>query len=210
MYLVYVVERRKWNAAARLLEGFGDLTQVGKVSVGWGEYREIWELEFEEYPAGLVTALRAATDTWEPAYHRIDEVLESNCPEIQAMLASPDPNTPSLSWCVRAFKERYAHWDTYWTAMGHCGTATSLFLRFCMHKGLITREEMMRGSVTEYFGDKANETPDFPRECHTVARIGNFMFDWTARQFPGIYGDNAPVPVFWVDRSDNPRVFKLQ
>jgi hypothetical protein len=202
MFVTYVVERRKRDAALNLLRPYGDLTYIGQVRIEWGVFWEIFELEFDTCPNGLANTLRVATESWDRASHRIDEVIETDCPEVKKAL-EPDPSHPSLSWCVRIFKERYAHWDTYWKAMGSCGVATNLFLRFCRHKGLISPQESLHGDRTEYFGDPSWETPESPRECHTVAVVRGFVIDWTARQF----NSDAPYPRIW---KDNGKVFRAK
>lgn len=213
MYVVYAVERWRSQGARNILHPYtekNDLINVGLVGVGGGYFVEIWELEFDEYPEGLATTLRVTTDTWDSPTHHIGEILDTDCPEIQQMLDTPDPKQPNLTWCVQVFKERYAQWDDPLRARGACTVASHHFAHFCRAKGLAVPDKQK--VVTVYFGNPAHETPDFPRECHSVYQYGRIVVDWTARQFGPTYRymglESVPYPLVWVNRTGQPQAFK--
>lgn len=221
MYVTYKVERRRRDMVRRMFKKFGVL-QVPKSVIEGPRYDQQWydyqRLEFDECHSRLVIALRLAMDSWgqtSKKYPDILGVVETDCPEVLAMLATPDLAKPSLTWAIRRFKDYHAgQWEDYWTAIGRCGTTSLDFLGFLVAKNVVTQEQRNSGyarEVTRYFGDKRYATPDFPQECHCIVQVGRICVDWTARQFGGLYEargySTTPVPLVWVNRTGQDEVF---
>lgn len=215
MYIVYTVAPRLREASIRLVRRYGcepewlETVAVGTTSY-WGvrEHVEVWQAEFTDYQRGFAEALKAASDdlgNFSRAILWIDAILETDCPEIQSMLDYKDPEHPSISWCARVFKERYAHWADPLKAMGACGVASDDFVAFCKAKG-VTREGR---AFQEMLGSKYSEWA----ECHVVAefttprgrRLGrSLVVDWTARQ----YSSSRGYPHVWSNTTGTSRAFK--
>lgn len=155
-------------------------------------------LEFEESNARLTTIVRYLLDHWGfDKKQNIAEIVGTDCPQIQHMLDTPDPKTPSLAWCVRRFKEYFPNsWSDYWHAVGQCEVVSEDFFDFMQSKGAISPEQTASGYAhvhTVYFGDPRSGSPELGGpEYHATVRVGNIDIDWTHRQY------NADVPVPYV------------
>lgn len=200
LYLVYTTDCRNAPIATKALAKFGQIEFVCKAwaGSGWRGDRtplDVFMLEFEESNPNLTTKVRYLLDEWGFDKKCNIEVLDTNCPQIKYMLSTPDPKIPSLTWCVRRYKEYFPNnWDDYWTAVGQCTVISQDFLSFMESKGAVTPEQAQSGHAhihTVYFGNPRSGSPELGGpEYHATVHVGGISVDWTHRQYRG----DAPVP----------------
>jgi hypothetical protein len=199
---VYTVDYCNARVTNRALTEFGQIEFISKAWANSSDWRsdrvpvDVFMLEFEESNLKLTTKVRYLLDEWGFDKKRnIAEILGTDCPQIQHMLGTPDPRTPSLTWCVSRFKEYFPNdWDNFWTAVGQCAVVSQDFLSFMESKGAVTPEQVQAGYAhvhIVYFGDPRSGSPTLGGpEYHATVHVGGISVDWTHRQ----YKSDVPVP----------------
>lgn len=74
------------------------------------------------------------------------------------------------------FLRVHQEWATPEGAKGHCSTATGAFLDLLLERNLITPQG-------QFAGEWDNEEVVIEGESHHVARVRDYLIDWTARQY---------------------------
>lgn len=87
----------------------------------------------------------------------------------------------------------HQEWATPEGARGQCSTASAAFLDLLLERKIITR----RGQVTGEWDNE--EVAVINGVSHRVARVGDLLIDWTARQF----NPNALFPMITTYRRLN-------